>query len=103
MNDSFFTFNDFELTDFDSAFDSRDSNSFSLDVEGDSSSDINGTEGEDDIENIRDDVAINAKGGNDTVNNSGSQVVILGGYGARVDSGLYPRARTFTLGLNLTF
>ena len=29
--------------------------------------------------------------------------VILGGYGARVDSGLYPRARTFTLGLNLTF
>ena len=29
--------------------------------------------------------------------------VILGGYGARVDSGLYPRARTFTLGLNVTF
>ncbi len=29
--------------------------------------------------------------------------VILGGYGARVDSGLYPRARTFTLGLNITF
>ena len=29
--------------------------------------------------------------------------VVLGGYGARVDSGLYPRARTFTLGLNLTF
>ena len=81
MNDSFFTFSDFELTDFDSAFDSRDSNSFSLDVEGDSSSDINGTEGEDYIENIRDDVAINAKGGNDTVNNSGSQVIILGGYG----------------------
>ena len=27
----------------------------------------------------------------------------LGGYGARVDSGAYPRARTFTLGLNLTF
>ena len=29
--------------------------------------------------------------------------VILGDYGARVDSGLYPRARTFTLGLNVTF
>ena len=29
--------------------------------------------------------------------------VMLGGYGARVDSGLYPRARTFTLGVNLTF
>ena len=29
--------------------------------------------------------------------------VLLGGYGARVDSGLYPRARTFTLGLNVTF
>ncbi|MBP3229331.1 MAG: TonB-dependent receptor, partial [Prevotella sp.] len=29
--------------------------------------------------------------------------VVLGGYGARVDSGLYPRARTFTLGLNVTF
>ena len=29
--------------------------------------------------------------------------VILGGYGARVDSGLYPRARTLTLGLNVTF
>ena len=29
--------------------------------------------------------------------------VILGGYGARIDSGLYPRARTFTLGLNVTF
>ena len=29
--------------------------------------------------------------------------VILGGYGARIDSGLYPRARTFTLGLNITF
>lgn len=29
--------------------------------------------------------------------------VILGGYGARVDGGLYPRARTFTLGLNVTF
>ena len=29
--------------------------------------------------------------------------VMLGGYGARVDSGLYPRARTFTLGLNVTF
>ncbi len=29
--------------------------------------------------------------------------VMLTTYGARVDSGLYPRARTFTLGLNLTF
>ncbi len=29
--------------------------------------------------------------------------VMLSTYGARVDSGLYPRARTFTLGLNLTF
>jgi len=29
--------------------------------------------------------------------------VILGGYGARIDSGLYPRARTFTMGLNVTF
>ena len=29
--------------------------------------------------------------------------VNLGGYGARVDSGLYPRGRTFTLGVNLTF
>ncbi len=29
--------------------------------------------------------------------------VMLGEYGARVDSGLYPRARTFSLGLNLTF
>ena len=29
--------------------------------------------------------------------------VSLAGYGARVDSGLYPRARTFTLGLNVTF
>ena len=29
--------------------------------------------------------------------------VMLAGYGARVDSGLYPRARTFTLGLNVTF
>ena len=29
--------------------------------------------------------------------------VVLGGYGARIDSGLYPRARTFTLGLNVTF
>ena len=29
--------------------------------------------------------------------------VILGEYGARIDSGLYPRARTFTLGVNLTF
>ena len=29
--------------------------------------------------------------------------VMLGEYGARIDSGLYPRARTFTLGVNLTF
>ncbi len=29
--------------------------------------------------------------------------VALSTYGARVDSGLYPRARTFSLGLNLTF
>lgn len=29
--------------------------------------------------------------------------VILGSYGARIDSGLYPRARTFTLGVNVTF
>ncbi len=29
--------------------------------------------------------------------------VMLGQYGARVDSGLYPRARTFSLGVNLTF
>lgn len=29
--------------------------------------------------------------------------VMLGEWGARIDSGLYPRARTYTLGVNLTF
>ncbi len=29
--------------------------------------------------------------------------VMLGEWGARIDSGLYPRARTYTLGINLTF
>ena len=29
--------------------------------------------------------------------------VMLGEWGARIDSGLYPRARTYTIGLNLTF
>lgn len=29
--------------------------------------------------------------------------VPLGGYGARIDNGPYPRSRTFTLGVNLTF
>ena len=29
--------------------------------------------------------------------------VPLGAYGARIDNGLYPRSRTFTLGVNLTF
>jgi outer membrane receptor protein involved in Fe transport len=27
----------------------------------------------------------------------------LGGYGARIDNGPYPRSRSFTLGLNLNF
>ena len=29
--------------------------------------------------------------------------VPIGGYGARIDMGPYPRSRTFTLGVNLTF
>ena len=29
--------------------------------------------------------------------------VPLGGYGARIDNGPYPRARTFSMGLNVQF
>ncbi|MBR0289006.1 MAG: hypothetical protein IJQ82_08515, partial [Selenomonadaceae bacterium] len=77
--DGYFEFlNDFELVEISTPPESQPEGSFKTDTDYDTS---RGTEYDDYIENYRDNIKIEALGGDDTVENVGSYVYIDGGAG----------------------